>query len=203
MKALQRCNLRFSKGQIKLTCKDYSFILRCFLQMHPHRLAAQTFLWVVYWTMSHTAVQQPHWYKGIRRCYENMRGEKTTSFETDGFKEASQAESNYILLWSAWKKKSENMSVTADYNGQAVSVFHVWLPSIRRHRRLIGPGIVWLMQSHRRGGGVQSHKRSQVIAYVKRNGFSLKTPAAIGRQRGYTRRGYRRRGALLQTSCWN
>lgn len=105
MKALQRCNLRFSKGQIKLTCKDYSFILRCFLQMHPHRLAAQTFLWVVYWTMSHTAVQQPHWYKGIRRCYENMRGKKNTSFETDGFKEASQAESNYILLWSAWKKK--------------------------------------------------------------------------------------------------
>lgn len=106
--SVQRCNLRFSKGQIKLTCKDYGFILRCFLQIHPHRLAAQTFLWVrVYWTMSHTAVQQPHWYKGIRRCYENRRGKKTTSFETDGFKEASQAESNYILLWSAWGGKKK------------------------------------------------------------------------------------------------
>lgn len=96
------------------------------------------------------------------------------------------------------KKKSENMSFTADYNGQAVSVFHVWLPSIRR-RRLIGPGTVWLMQSHRRGGAVQSHKRSQVITYVKRNGFSLKTLAAIGRRWGYRRRGYRRRGALAAT----
>lgn len=137
-------------------------------------------LWVVYWTMSHTAVQQPHWYKGIRRCYENRRGEKNPlPLKLMCLRKPHRQKA---IIFSSdlrgGKKKSENMSFTADYNGQAVSVFRVWLPSIGR--RLIGPGIVWLMQSHRRGGAVQSHKRSQVITYVKRNGFSLKTPAASG-----------------------
>lgn len=90
--------------------------------------------------MTNRVVQQPHWYEGIRQCYENMRGKKTLPLKLMGLRKPHRQKA--IIFYSdLLEKKSENMSFTAHYNGQAVSVFHVWPPSI--HRRLNRPRIVF------------------------------------------------------------